>query len=509
MDCIKIKKLIQKSSSLLLAGILVFSSAMTVNATADREAETAARQNIPIETNEIENWPDGPVTSAEAAILMEANTGTILYAKNIHQKSYPASTTKILTTLIAAETADMNEIVTFSNEAVFSIERSSSNMGMDVGETLTMEQCLYGILVYSANETANAVAEHIGGTIDNFVAMMNEKAASLGCTESHFMNPHGLHDENHYTTPYDFALIAREFFNNEMLCKMSSTVNYVIEPTATQPDHMDLWSKNKLLPGKSYAYDYLVGSKTGYTTDAHSTLVSCAEKDGMKLICVVMKEDSPAQFEDTVALFDYGFANFQCLKVADYETAYTPSGNDFFTTSSDIFGSSKPIMTLNENDYIVLPNTADFSDTQSSLAYDETENSSIATVLYTYNGVNVGSASIELEAAAQSTYDFDGPVISNSTADETKTENTGRVIFLNIVKLILLVVVVAALFICAVFLRAFLHNYYFGKRRRRRRVRISPGQELARRKKQIKINNKKRRRSSNKLKKRRRNNWDI
>lgn len=508
MNFTKLKRYLHKGASFLLAGTLFLGNCFTTYATVDREAEAVARQNIPVETNDIENWPDGPVTSAEAAILMEANTGTILYGKNIHQKSYPASTTKILTTLIAAETADMNDVVSFSNEAVFSIERSSSNMGMDVGETLTMEQCLYGILVYSANETANAVAEHIGGTIDDFIVMMNQKAAEIGCTESHFMNPHGLHDENHYTTPYDFALIAKEFFNNEMLCKMSSTINYVIEPTATQPDHMDLWSKNKLLPGKTYAYDYLVGSKTGYTTDAHSTLVSCAQKDGMKLICVVMKEDSPAQFEDTVALFDYGFANFQCLKVADYETAYTPNGNDFFTTSSDIFGSSKPIMTLNESDYIVLPNTAVFSDTESTLTYDETENSSIATVNYTYKGVNVGSATIELESAAETTYDFDGPVVSNKPAKE-ETENTGKIIFLNVVKIILIICGLAALFIFGVFLRAFLHNYYFGRKRRRRRIRLTPSQELTRRRKQIKQNNKRRRRSKRRLRERRRNNWDI
>lgn len=491
MDLIKVKKFLHKSASLILAGTLFFANTCTAHATVDRAAEAAARQNIPIETNDIENWPDGPVTSAEAAILMEANTGTILYGKNIHQKSYPASTTKILTTLIAAETVSMNDIVTFSNEAVFSIERDSSNMGMDVGETLTMEQCLYGILVYSANETANAVAEHVGGTIDNFVVMMNEKAAELGCTESHFMNPHGLHDDNHYTTPYDFALIAREFFNNDMLCKMSSTVNYVIEPTATQPDHMDLWSKNKLFPGKSYAYDYLVGSKTGYTTIARNTLVSCAQKDGMKLICVVMKEESPSQFEDTIALFDYGFSNFQCLKVSDYETAYTPSNTDFFTTSSDIFGSSEPIMTLDDNDYIVLPNTADFSNTTSTLSYDETEDSSIATINYTYNGVNVGSATIKLEKSAQTTYDFDSPVVTNTPVEEEE-ESSGKVIFLNVIKVLLVIVGLAALFIAGVFLRAFLHNYYFGKRRRRRNRRLSQ----------------KRRHRTSKSR-RRRNNWDI
>lgn len=502
----KARKYFCQGASLFLAGALFFGNILTAYATEDREAEAEARKNIPIESNEIENWPDGPITTAEAAILMEANTGTILYAKNIHQKSYPASTTKILTTLIAAETADMNDIVTFSNEAVFSIERGSSNMGMDVGETLTMEQCLYGILVYSANETANAVAEHIGGTIDNFIVMMNERAAEIGCTESHFMNPHGLHDENHYTTPYDFALIAREFFNNEMLCKMSSTLHYVIEPTDTQPDLLELWSKNKLLPGKSYAYDYLVGSKTGYTSIAHNTLVSCAQKDGMKLICVVMKEDSPAQFVDTIALFDYGFANFQCLNVSEHETAYTPSNTDFFTANSDIFGSSKPIMTLNEDDYIVIPNTADFSETTSSLSYDETEDASIATINYTYNGVNVGSATVELEASAQATYDFESPAVPIADPAEKEEEEPKKVIFLNIINILLIILCVAALLIGGIFLRAFIHNYHFGKKKRKRKIRLTPSRDLQRRKNQQRISKKRRRLFR---KRRRRNNWDI
>lgn len=379
-------------------------------------------------------------------------------------------------------------------------------MGMDVGETLTMEQCLYGILVNSANETANAVAEHIGGTIDNFIVMMNEKAAEIGCTESHFMNPHGLHDENHYTTPYDFALIAREFFNNEMLCKMSSTLHYVIEPTDTQPDLLELWSKNKLLPGKSYAYDYLVGSKTGYTTDAHSTLVSCAQKDGMKLICVVMKEDSPAQFVDTIALFDYGFANFQCLNVSEHETAYTPSNTDFFTANSDIFGSSKPIMTLNEDDYIVIPNTADFSETTSSLSYDGTKDASIATINYTYNGVNVGSATVELEASAQTTYDFESPAVPIADSAEKEEAQPKKVIFLNIINILLIILCVAALLIGGIFLRAFIQNYHFGRRKRKRKMRLAPSRDLQKRKNQQR-NSKKRHRLFRK--RRRRNNWDI
>ena len=184
----------------------------------DEEADDENRQeeeqqrSESIMTNAIPGWPQGPAVSAKGAILIEADTGTILYGKNIHEKLYPASTTKILTTLIAAERCELNETVKFSAEAVNSIERASSNMGIDIGQELTMEQCLYGILVYSANEVANAVAEHVSGSIDAFVELMNERAAELGATDSHFVTTNGLHDDAHYTTPYDLAQIGRAFF---------------------------------------------------------------------------------------------------------------------------------------------------------------------------------------------------------------------------------------------------------------------------------------------------------
>ena len=184
-----------KKIKLLKIGLLGFLSlqilvqnAITVRAEIDYNAEAEARKSLSIQTNEIENWPQGPCIGAESAILMEATTGTILYAKNIDEQLYPASTTKILTCLIAAEQAEMNEVVTFSNDAVFSIERGSSNMGMDVGEQITMEQALYGVLVGSANESANAVAEHIAGTVDSFSKLMNQKAKELGCKNSNFVN---------------------------------------------------------------------------------------------------------------------------------------------------------------------------------------------------------------------------------------------------------------------------------------------------------------------------------
>ena len=164
-----------------------------------------------------ESGVSAPDVIAESAILMDARSGAILYEKNIHTQRYPASITKLLTCLVAKKNSELSDVVTFSKEAVFGIERRSSNIGIDVGETLTMEECLYAILLESANEVASAVAEHVGGSIEGFTRMMNEEAASLGCTDSNFVNANGLPDDNHYTSAYDMALIAQAFFADEKL----------------------------------------------------------------------------------------------------------------------------------------------------------------------------------------------------------------------------------------------------------------------------------------------------
>ena len=261
-----------------------------------------------------ESGVSAPDVIAESAILMDARSGAILYEKNIHTQRYPASITKLLTCLVAKKNSELSDVVTFSKEAVFGIERRSSNIGIDVGETLTMEECLYAILLESANEVASAVAEHVGGSIEGFTRMMNEEAASLGCTDSNFVNANGLPDDNHYTSAYDMALIAQAFFADEKLSEISGTVYYQLLPTATQPDEINLQNHHRLLMGcrygSKYSYEYTVGGKTGYTDVARQTLVTCAEKDGMRLICVILKDETPNHYLDTTTLFEYGFQSF-------------------------------------------------------------------------------------------------------------------------------------------------------------------------------------------------------
>lgn len=492
---------------------LFASQGLSVSAATIKEENIARNQALAIQSNEVANWPTGPVVSAESAILMDADTGAILYAKNIHQQEYPASTTKILTTLIASERCSMDEIVDFSYDAVHDIDPGSNHIAIDPGEQLTMEECLNAILIRSANEVSFAVAEHISGTTwQDFASIMNERAKELGCEDSNFVNPNGLPNENHYTSAYDLAMIGRAFFANEALCKMTMTHMLHISPSERQPDDIMEVNKMELIPGGKYAYPYLVGCKTGYTDAARSTLVSCAEKDGMKLICVVMKDENPNYYEDTITLFDYGFSNFQRVNISQTETKYNIENAGSFYSGNDIFGNSKPILELNQTDSITLPNTITFQDAVSSISYDNTEPGQVAVITYTYNDVVLGTASLDFTAAekgssvfrentAETTESAEESGATDETqsgtttteADNTETtetagDNTGNnggiptaaqetspeeenstsggpaVIFINVVKVFFCIVGIAVLIFLALLLRTFFKNYHFAHR---------------------------------------------
>lgn len=384
----------------------------------DYKEEALARKELPIQSNFTNAWPEGPKIGAEAAIILEAHTGTILYAKNINEELFPASTTKMMTCLLAVENASLSDDITFSHDAVFSVPHDGSSIGMDVGESITLEQALYGIMVGSANEVANAVGEHVSGSIDDFVKLMNKRAKELGCKNTHFSNTNGLQEDNHYTSAYDLALIAQAFFKNDFLCKVGNTPRYHFSPTDTQPDDFYLNNKHKLITGE-VKYEGILGGKTGYTGLARETLVTGAERNGMRLICVILKEESPDQFSDTVTLFDYAFNNFSLINVADSDTRYMPNDSLFFESDNDVFGKSGTILHLNNNSSIILPQTATINDTDYNVTYDLTaedlakEPHAIAKVLYTYEGIDIGNAYVCYKSSKTNT--------DNSTVSATHT----------------------------------------------------------------------------------------
>lgn len=452
-----------------LCGVLLFTNIpVSAFAARDYKAEAEERKQLPVESNQILNWPAGPEIGAEAAILMEVNSGTVLYSKNIHAKLYPASITKILTALIVAEKCDMNEMVTFSSDAVHSINwREDANMGINVGDSITMEQCLYGLLVGSANEVAYAMAEHVcgEGNVAAFSDLMNQKAKELGCTDSNFITPNGIHDENHYTSAHDMALIAQAFFSNEMLSKMSCTTSYHVPQTSTQPrEDMIVWAKSKLLPGKEYEYEYLVGTKTGYTDDARQTLVSCAQKDGLKLVCVILKEETPSQFTDTIELFNYGFENFFAATVAEYDTNYSIDTSGFFSTDTNFFGSSKPILQLDPDAYIVIPDTVDFSEVDSSLTYNNLNKDEIARIDYTFHNIAVGSASLVPVREKAVTFDFG---TSPQIVEVPDTKQEDDTIYINVKNILVSVMTLTILLIVIFMIRSMFVNTRKSRRRNR------------------------------------------
>lgn len=462
-----VQKYIRSAAALLLGSSLFCAQCLPVHAGQSTEERLEEQRAMPIQSNETPNWPTGPVVSAEAAILMEADTGTILYAKNIDRQEYPASTTKILTTLIATEQCALDEVVTFSHDAVFDNPPGSSGIAMDVGQTLTMEQCLNAILIRSANEVCFAVAEHITGTTDwsVFAKIMNERAKELGAKNSNFVNPNGLPDENHYTTAYDLAMIGRAFFANELLCKISLTRRLEIPASDTLPEAKIENSSMQIIPGGTYAYEYIVGCKTGYTNAARSCLVSCAEKDGMRLICVVLRDEAPLQYEDTISLFNYGFSNFEKVNVSQSETKYNMEDSALFFGGSDIFGSSTPLLTLNKEDSIILPRTASFDDTVSTVSYQTAEEDVAALITYTYQGIEIGTVRVNFTA------DEKNDAFEELTENAAKDPADSSVIFINTVRILIILGIAAGILLVILLIRLFLRNYQFSPREKRRRSR--------------------------------------
>ena len=404
-------------------------------------------------------WPDAPETLSPGVILMEESTGTILYEKNMDEALYPASITKIMTTLLALENGNLSDMVTFSDDAINNTE--GSGIARDYGEQMTLEQCLYGVMLESANECAYAVAEHVGGTVENFVDMMNAKAKELGCTNTHFANPHGLQDENHYTTAHDMALIAQAAYQNETFRIIIGTKMYTIPPTNKHAEETVLRNHHDMLctyhnANRKYLYPYCVGGKTGYTATANSTLVTYAEKDGMTLICVVMDTQSPNQFIDTVNLFDYAFDNFQVLNVAENDTDYSAET----TVDNGNLDNIAPFVELDKEAVIVLPKTAEFSDTSSSVEYNDSDPEIAGSITYTYAGRNVGKADIKTTGVVVEGYAFD-----NESTEEEEKEAVSTVQVRPIV-VVLLIVAVILLGVLLFFLKRFYDNYYIIKHNR-------------------------------------------
>lgn len=264
---------------------------------------------------------NSPELISEAAILIDNKTNKILYDKNANERMFPASTTKILTAILVLENCELNETVTASYDAVMSIPNGYVSANIDGEEQLTVEQLLQLLLVHSANDAANVLAEYVGGSIESFVSMMNTKVNELGLTNTHFTNAYGLQDENHYTTAHDLSVIMQYCLKNEDFRRIAGSASCSI-PATNKFGPRSYTSTNQLLvPGNPYYYSYVTVGKTGFTTEAGECLVSCAYKNDLELICVVLGgsvvNGVPTRFSESKTLYEYGFNQFSLKNVAN------------------------------------------------------------------------------------------------------------------------------------------------------------------------------------------------
>ena len=320
----KKKRIAAALLALGLGTVTVFSQIPAFAAEETSDNTAAAAQQVQtadpsvVTTNGIEGWPQASDISSTAAIVMETSTNTVLYSKNADQALYPASAVKVMTCLLALENSNPDDQVTMTATGVSGVTDGGANISAQLDEVFTMEQCLYAIMVASANDIALQVAEHISGSVDAFVQAMNTRAQELGCTDTVFTNPTGLPDENQHTTARYMALIMETAMENDTFRTIAATTSYTIPATNVSGGDRVLTNNFTMINNTSDGYyDACIGGKEGYTEASGSTLVCEASKNNMKLVCVVLHGASGATDNEAITLLNYGFDNFSPLTIAD------------------------------------------------------------------------------------------------------------------------------------------------------------------------------------------------
>ena len=373
------------------------------------------------EPSVINNYADSSKVlniDARGAILIDANTGVTIYEKNSHKKLYPASITKIMTAYLACKYGKFDDTLTASHNAIYGIGQGSSIIGIKEGEQISFLDGLYGIMMESANEVCMMVAEHIDGTVEKFVDRMNKQAQDWGCKDTHFNNPHGFHDVDHYTTPYDMSLIAFNAIKDENFSKIWGTVDHTIPANNKSPQRF-LHNKDKMLkPTSDYYYQYAIGGKTGFHDDAKNTLVTCAEKDGVKLISVVMKANGYNQaYTDSKTLLDYGFSVYKDNKVYTAGT-YTDKIPVYQTYLSEDYNVGELNVTVAGDVSAKLPSFVSANDvkTKAVIDYGKDNNANkiyapikegdkVGTMEFTYKDKTIATADITASNSVESKSD--------------------------------------------------------------------------------------------------------
>ena len=381
----------------ILAGFLALGLSASlffqVPAFAEEASDTTSDTAQAIATNSISGWPQASDISSEAAVVMEDSTNTILYSKNADEVLYPGSTVKIMTCLLALENCQLTDEVTMTATGVSGVTDGGASIASQVDEVFTIEQCLYAIMVASANDIALQIAEHTGGSVEAFVQMMNDRATALGCTNTVFTNPTGLPDENQHTTAHDMALIMQAAIQNDAFRTIAAATSYTI-PATNKAAARNLTSKFTMTDtGNSGFYEGCIGGKEGYTEASGSTLVCAAQRNGITLISVVLKGASGQTAPDAASILNYGFDQFQIASLGDSDFSIISGGE------------------------VVLPVGA----STDSLTTQDSQNGNEIQRTYLFGGTPVGSATLEVVEAQDDTDIQNGE--QNMQAARTYSEN--------------------------------------------------------------------------------------
>ena len=391
---------LKKKLAKVLCGVLVFAQLGTIQAFARPD------------------WPSDTGIAAEAGAVMDVDTGTMLFGQNSHVEYYPASITKILTALVVLEHADLSDTVTYSDKAMNSVEADSGNkLSLVAGDTMTVEDCLYALLLASVNQAANALAEHVAGSMSDFVDMMNAKIAELGCTESHFANPSGLNSDDQVVTAYDMTKIAAAAYSNPKLLEISSAKSRKVGPTTNNPDGANVRNEHRLVITEDTSSEFYcpeaVAGKTGYLLKAGNTLVTYGEKDGRRVVSVILKGSPRQYFVDGKSLLQFGLNRFQNVDIAENETRYV-TGEDQVDVNGTSYAPSD--LAIQTGKKITLPKDATFADAELSLG---------AVLNYIYNERKIGSAYLMTKAGAEALAAAEAAGGAETTAaEETSGEST-------------------------------------------------------------------------------------
>ena len=466
----------KKMLAIFMALILTFTFVTPVYATGEEPEEVTTEHP---ETTEYPNDPSRPPDLVcNAAIVMDAASGQILYEKNAYERKYPASITKILTTLVALDHGvNFDDTVVMSENAIWGIERNSTNIGLDVGEKVTVRDIMYATMVQSANECAYAVAELVAGDLESFAKLMNDRIEEIGCTDTHFVTPNGLHDDNHYTCAYDMALITKEALKNDTFREIAGTLSYVVPETNLADETRPLWNGNKMInPAESNYYEYCKGGKTGYTSMANNTLVTFAEKDGLELICVILDCDGwKYSYTDSKALYNYCYNNY---------TYFRPLTDFTFESKNEELSETNSILqnyysSLNhemvdlivDRDYSLLLNkSVDTTKIEKQInLFDTAKDNVLGEIIFSYEGEQIGSTPITSTT----------PLLSSQMTQEPTEEKgpsllskIGKILLRILIVFLCLIIVLGIYMLIAALIRKLRRNRRrrsYGRRRRRRR----------------------------------------